>query len=38
MHTSSPEKLSLPLKYAMNARNTEMQKLQEYSNQIEKML
>jgi hypothetical protein len=27
-----------PSKYAMNARNAIMQKLQEYSNQSEKML
>ena len=27
-----------PSKYAMNARDVEMQKLQEYSNQVEKML
>jgi hypothetical protein len=38
MHTSNTEKQSLPSKYAMNTRDAEMQKLQGYSNQIEKML
>ena len=33
-----PKKLTLPSKYAINTRDEKMQKLQEYSNQIEKML
>jgi hypothetical protein len=38
MHTSSPENCHSPSKFAMNARDAEMQQLQEYNNQIEKML
>jgi hypothetical protein len=33
-----PKNCNSPSKYAMNAKDAEMQKLQEYSKQIEKML